>query len=126
MLLIRHAGLQVIILTLRVLQAILALLHVLPLVSAQSLHRDVDQAVRAGTGVVARELPPHGAAEASVLDVIDLLARDLRIVVRDHGAGCGVVGPGRDGLVIVVDLGVGLGEGLEVSLLVGVNKMVVD
>jgi hypothetical protein len=82
------------------------------LVATKALNSDVDQAVAADPWVVARALPPHGTAKAGVLDVVDLLARDLRRVVGDHGAGCWVVGPGRDGLRVVEDLGAGLGESL--------------
>lgn len=52
-LLIGHARLQVVVLTLWVLQAVLALLHVLALVPTQPLHRDVDQAISARAWVVA-------------------------------------------------------------------------
>jgi hypothetical protein len=62
--------------------------------------------------MIARQFPPHRTAESGVLDVLDFLASDLRVVVRDHGAGCGVVGPGCYCLRVVEDLGVGLGEGL--------------
>jgi hypothetical protein len=70
--------------------------------------------------MIARQFPPHRTAESGVLDVLDFLASDLRVVVRDHGAGCGVVGPGCYCLRVVEDLGVGLGEGLwGVSICVG-------
>jgi hypothetical protein len=115
-LLIRHARLQVVILAIRILEAVLALLHMLALVASQPLNREVDQAVAAGTRVIAGALPPHGATKTGVLDVVDLLARDLRRVVGDHGAGCWVVGPGRDGLRVVEDLGAGLGERLWILL----------
>jgi hypothetical protein len=118
-LLIGHARLQVVILAIRILEAVLALLHMLALVASQPLNREVDQAVAAGTRVIAGALPPHGATKSGVLDVVDLLARDLRRIVGDHGARCWVVGPGRDGLRVVEDLGAGLGERLEM-LLVGV------
>jgi hypothetical protein len=84
----------------------------LGLIPTQSLDCDVDQAITAGTRVIARALPPHGTTKAGVLDVVDLLARDLRRVVRDHGAGCWIVGPGCDGLGVVEDLGAGFGESL--------------
>ena len=111
-LLVRHARLQVVILAIRVLEAVLALLHMLALVPTQSLDRDVDQAVAAVPWVVAGALPPHGTTKTRVLDVVDLLTRDLRRVVGDHGAGCWVVGPGCYGLRVVEDLSAGLGESL--------------
>jgi hypothetical protein len=121
-LLVRHARLQVIVLAIRILKAVLALLHVLGLVASQPLNREVDQAVGAGTRVIAGALPPHGTAKTGVLDVVDLLARDLRRVVGNHGAGCWVVGPGRDGLRVLEDLGAGLGECLWI-LLVSVVRL---
>jgi hypothetical protein len=113
-LLINHPRLQIIILTQRVLQAILALLHMPRFIPAQALHSKIHQTLRTVTGVVTRQFPPHCTAETGVLDVLDFLARDLRVVVRDHGAGGGVVGPGCYCLRVVEDLGVGLGEGLVV------------
>lgn len=100
-LLIRHPAPEVIILALRILQAILAPLHMLPLIAPQTLNGNIDQAIRAVARVIARSLPPHGAAQADVLDVLDFLAGDLRVVVGDHGAGGGVVGPGGDCLGVV-------------------------
>lgn len=111
-LLVRHAGLQVVILAERILEAVLAPLHMLTLVSTQPLNRDVDQAVGAGTWVIAGTLPPHGTTKTSILDVVDLLTRDLRRVVGDHGAGCWVVGPRCDGLRVVEDLGASFGKSL--------------
>ena len=111
-LLVPHTRLEIVILAVRVLKAVLALLHMLGLIPTQSLYRDVDQTVAAGTRVVAGALPPHGTTETGVLDVVDLLTRDLRRVVRDHGAGCWVVGPGCDSLRVVEDLGAGFGESL--------------
>jgi hypothetical protein len=81
-------------------------------IPAQSLHSEIDQTLRTITRVIARQFPPHRAAETSVLDVVDFLARDLWVVVRDHGAGCRVIRPGCNCLWVVEDLGVGLGEGL--------------
>jgi len=80
-LLVRHTGLQVIILALRVLQAVLTRLHVLALVATQSLHCDVDQAIRGRCWLVTGKLPPHSTTEGGVLDILDLLARHLRRVV---------------------------------------------
>jgi hypothetical protein len=111
-LLIRHPRLQIIILTQRVLQTILALLHMPRLIPAQALHGKIDQTLRTVAWMIARQFPPHGTAKAGVLDVLDFLAGDLRVVVRDHGAGGGVIGPGCYCLRVVEDLGVGLGEGL--------------
>lgn len=111
-LLVRHARLQVVILTLGVLEAVLALLHVLALIPTKSLDGDVDQAIAAAAWVIARTLPPHGATQADMLDVVDLLACHLWRIVRDHGTRRWVVRPGRDGLRIVKHLGAWLGQGL--------------
>lgn len=71
---------------------------------SQALHSDVDQTLRVRRWVVAAALPPHGAAQAYVLDVLDLLSSDLWAVVGDHGLAGWVVAPGSHGLVVVVDL----------------------
>jgi len=115
-LLVRHTRPQVVILTGGILETVLTLLHVLASVPTQTLHREIDQALATVARVVAGTLPPHGTTKTGVLDVLDLLARNLRRVVGDHGARCWVVGPGRDGLGVFVDLGASFGESLEISL----------
>jgi hypothetical protein len=79
--LIRHPRLQIIILTQRVLQTILTLLHMPLLIPSQPRHSKINQALRTITGMIARQFPPHRTAETGVLDIFDFLARDLRVVV---------------------------------------------
>lgn len=87
-----HALPQVVVLALRVVEAVLRPLHVLPFVSSEPLHSQIDQTV--ASRLVAAALPPHCASQVSRLDIVDFCHGVLGIVVGHHCLGLGVVAPG--------------------------------
>jgi hypothetical protein len=100
-----HPTPHILIFTPRVLQTILLPLHIPPLKPTQPINNDSNQTTLMVDGMVSRALPPHRPTQPHALDILDLLRRDLRRIIRDHDLCVGIVGPGGDGLGVVVHLG---------------------
>lgn len=100
-LLSRHSCTQVIVLALRIVEHVVAVLHMLAPITTETLCDYLDQAFVATCGLVSACFPPHCSAQRLVLDVLNLFGRDLRRVIGYHGLRGIVVAPACDCLFIV-------------------------
>jgi len=90
-LLVRKLVPEVVVLAMRILQAIVQFLHMLAPIASHTIDNQSNDTSLSDS--ISTALPPHGAAQPSLLDVVYFCCRGGWVVVGNHYAGRGIIAP---------------------------------